>query len=105
MAPDGLAGVGFSFDTLPSGLQIVSAVAPTGSAAASGQVLPGDVLKSVDGNEVRGLAPPEVIRLVKGAVGTTVVLVLDSRNKDRKSPFAAPMRRALPNWHVHLLMQ
>ena len=90
MAPDGLAGVGFSFDTLPSGLQIVSAVAPTGSAAASGQVLPGDVLKSVDGNEVRGLAPPEVIRLVKGAVGTTVVLVLDSRNKDRKSPSPPP---------------
>ena len=37
-------------------LQIVSTLAPTGKAAESGQMFAGDVLHSVDGSAVRGLA-------------------------------------------------
>ena len=79
LPPDGLAGVGFSFETTPAGIHIISTLAPTGSAANSGRMYAGDLIKMVDGVLVQGLSAGEVIRLVKGTPGSIVALALESR--------------------------
>jgi hypothetical protein len=89
-AQDGLAGVGISFDTTPAGIHVISSLAPTGSAAQSGKILPGDVLKSVDGKETFGLSPMQVITLVKGVPGSRLVLVLDSSQPQPLPPPSSP---------------
>ena len=80
LAPDDLAGVGFSFETTKTGMQILCSLEPGGSAEGSGRMQAGDVLRTVDGVDVQGLSVEEVISLVKGPPGTKVVLNLDSVN-------------------------
>jgi len=86
LPPDGLAGVGFSFETTGTGMHLLSTLAPNGSAATSGRMQPGDVLISVDAVQVQGLSAGEVIRLVKGLPGSTVVLLLHSSLPDVTPP-------------------
>lgn len=74
MPPDGQVGVGFSFETLPDGHQIISSMAQTGSAASSGKMVVGDELLSVDGCVVKHFAAPDIISLVKGPLGSQVRL-------------------------------
>eukprot|EP00960_Hanusia_phi_P058596 763930-Hanusia_phi.AAC.7 len=86
LAPDGLAGVGFSFEMQPDGSQLISTLAPTGSAAQSGRIQAGDILISVDHVKVSGMPASEIIRRVKGQPGSRVVLEIESFNQDHNSP-------------------
>jgi len=130
LAPDGLAGVGFSFETTAAGMHILSTLAPAGSAAGSGRMQAGDVLRTVDGVDVQGLSAGEVIKLVKGPPGTKVVLALDSVNPEtgqasspqaqrvvavsparssptvppvpqERAPVPSPPQTVLPPWDAH----
>jgi dienelactone hydrolase len=53
----------------------VEAVFPNGPAEAAG-LEPGDMLRAVDGEAVAGLTVPEVLPLLRGEAGTTVVLTI-----------------------------
>jgi hypothetical protein len=55
-----------------SGEQIISSMAPTGSAAMSCKMFVGDELISVDGCRVKHFAAPDIIALVKGPHGSQV---------------------------------
>jgi hypothetical protein len=94
LAPDGLAGVGFSFETTSAGMHIISTLAPTGSAANSGRMQTGDVLRTVNSTDVQGLSAAEVIRLVKGPSGTKVVLGLDVLSSETGDAASQPGQEA-----------
>jgi hypothetical protein len=75
-SPDGLCGVGLSFQMAPDGARLITRLARDGPAEASRRIAPGDELASVDSRLVAGLTSTDIIRMVKGAPGTHLRLVL-----------------------------
>lgn len=73
-ARSGFTGIGVSIEKSPNGVRII-AVYDDGPAAKVGLKI-GDILRSVDGVDVRQASPQEVATLVRGRKGTAVRLDL-----------------------------
>jgi len=67
-------GIGAVF-TADNGVPVLSQLMPGGPAAQAG-LQPGDVVTAVDGRDVTGIAPDDLIGRVRGAPGTVVTLVV-----------------------------
>jgi hypothetical protein len=92
----GLAGIGVVFERRkrlindplhgPSFDIVIDSLVPGGSADLSAQILPGDVLLRVDGDDVAGMAGEALARRVLGAPGTAAALDL------ARGPYRTPVR-------------
>jgi len=84
---NGLPGVGILFakPTEVDGPYTIVQVLPNGSAAASRQIVPGDLLHAVDGTSVYPLSVGQVTQLICGNPATPVSLwISSSRPRERK---------------------
>jgi hypothetical protein len=70
----GVAGVGIGFSCDEEANFVVSKLVAGGPAALSKQIKPGDVLLSVDGMELDDMSIKELVKVLKGPVGTSVEL-------------------------------
>ncbi|MGH2347957.1 MAG: S41 family peptidase, partial [bacterium] len=87
-------GVGLQVDALPEGIVVVELV--DGGPAARGGVLVGDRLADVDGVAVADRTPDEVIELLGGRVGTTVMLTLIRGGQTLRASLTRAQVRAIP---------
>lgn len=67
--------IGVQIDVGPAGAVVVSDVTPGGPAAREG-IAPGDVFERIGGRSVGFLTPDEVLRLLRGAPGSVLSLVV-----------------------------
>lgn len=98
----GLAGIGVVFERRkmlindplhgPSFDIVIDSLVPGGSADLSAQILPGDVLLRVDGDDVAGMASEALARRVLGAPGTDAAL--DLARGPSRTPVRAVVTRA-----------
>ncbi len=74
-------GLGLILDYGSEGTEgfVVVSVLP-GTPAAKGGIKPGDVLLKIDGKELADKSLPEVVRLMRGPVGSTVVLTVSDED-------------------------
>jgi carboxyl-terminal processing protease len=82
----GMGGIGLELDTVDGSTRIVSAI--DGAPAARSDLRRGDLIRSVDGIATQGLALADVVKLLRGKVGSTAALEI-SRGT------AAPFRREI----------
>ena len=71
-------GIGAEVDTSGDYLRVISPL--PGSPAEKAGLLPGDIIISVDGNDMTGIAGFEVISKVRGPAGTTVTITIQREN-------------------------
>jgi carboxyl-terminal processing protease len=67
--------IGVQIDTGAAGAAVISDVTPGGPAARDG-IRPGDVIEQVGGRSTLFLTPDEVLRLLRGASGTVLTIVV-----------------------------
>ena len=87
----GRVGVGLKLQQVRStGDAMVVSLTPGGAANESGQVAPGDILHEIDNEAVRGEPIPRVVDRLKGAEGSTVILMLQATEADAAGGASAP---------------
>lgn len=89
------SGVGMSVEEKNGFVTVVSTF--DGSPAAEAGVKPGDLVTGVDGDSMRGKTLEEVVTLIKGPEGSTVMLEIY-----RPPPDAEPLPEDLPQDQMHL---
>jgi len=72
-----MTGIGVNLQRIPKYMMYeITAIAPNGGAALNGQISIGDVIFTVDGQDVAQLELPAVIQIIKGRINTYVTLVV-----------------------------
>eukprot|EP00282_Hemiselmis_andersenii_P001855 CAMPEP_0114153502 /NCGR_PEP_ID=MMETSP0043_2-20121206/24391_1 /TAXON_ID=464988 /ORGANISM="Hemiselmis andersenii, Strain CCMP644" /LENGTH=98 /DNA_ID=CAMNT_0001248545 /DNA_START=15 /DNA_END=308 /DNA_ORIENTATION=+ len=72
--PGSKIGIGISFGVTAKGEVFITGMAPNGPAKASGQIRRGDQLISVDGQDVKGWDVNDIVKLIVGDPGSSVVI-------------------------------
>mmetsp|Transcript_41620 Transcript_41620/g.98633 ORF Transcript_41620/g.98633 Transcript_41620/m.98633 type:complete len:463 (+) Transcript_41620:32-1420(+) len=90
----GNCGVGMVLQKVRDGGVMVLNVVPDGPAAASGKIVPGDYLVSVDAVDVGGWSLDRVSDKVQGPVGSQVDLLLARTSANRRFHYNVSLKRA-----------
>lgn len=88
---EGTGGVGITVDLKDHKMMILSIL--DGSPAESADIHPGDILLSIDGVSTDGLSPRDVVRLIRGKIGSETKLTL--QREGRPDNFIVSIKRAL----------
>ena len=78
-------GINIGKQPLPLDLYKITALSPQGSAAETGRIKVGDIIHKVDGLPVKTLELAEMVEKIKGPVGTSVELLLQSEESFKKA--------------------
>lgn len=87
----GYTGVGIQVEQTDAGIVVVAPIDNTPAMEAG--ILPGDILVSIDGRDVRGQTVDEVILLIRGEEGTRVVLGFERASEPSVLEFDLTRRR------------
>lgn len=96
------AGVGIQMDVRDSGITVIGTLA--GSPAEDAGIVTGDRVVAIDGKSTRGSTAEEAVKLMRGAAGTKVSLVVERPGVADSMPFTFARRMIKVNPVQHALL-